>query len=262
MSRPLIAGCRSLVAKLSSLEALLSRANESKSLQDLAHLLKRLEEIVTCSHCHQAYLERRSETGFQDQIVRVQTEVYRSFGLIEKELGRRQPERGSLTRYLSAVSRAALKEAEFLKLDHRSKLLFIGCGARPVSSHALCASFGCQVVGVDLDPECVEGARRYARCLAQSSRLSFILGDGAEIDLTGFSHVIVASLVENKAGVLRNLASGAPPEVRVALRFGEGLHRLMNYPLPEAPIANWRSFSLDPNPRGLYQTLYLSGSPG
>lgn len=248
----------SLVQKLSNLEALLNRANRSACLGDLSRLLRRLESVVTCSQCHEAYSQAWENPDLQQQIDRVQTEACRSFGLIEKELSRRESDRHDVARYLAAVSHSALKEARACAVDHRSRVLFIGCGARPVSCHALATRFGCQVVGIDIDPECVEAATLYARRLAQSPRLHFELRDGAESEVKGFTHIIVASLVENKHRVLNHLAATLQPDVRVAARYGDGLHRLMNYPLPATPFGAWRSLSIDFNPRGLYQTLYLS----
>ena len=250
----------SLASKLESLENLLRAANNSASLTQVNELLRQLEAIVGCEDCHESYDSYDKDNEIEKRIDRVQEQACRSFGLLEKDLGQRKPQAESVARYLSTVSHTARREAQTLGLDHRSKLLFIGCGARPISCHALSTHFGCQVVGVDVDPECIEQAREYAKIVAQESRLSFLQANGREVDATGYSHVFVASLVENKEQVLKNLLAQSDEKVRVAVRFGEGLQRLMNYPLSPLATLDWKLFAHHCDPQALYQTVFLQKS--
>ena len=247
----------SLLNKLTVLESLLKRANDGGRIDDLNLLLQQLEEIVTCGHCHE-YFQQTEQGELQAQIERVQGEACRSFTLLEKNLNDHNPGATSVDRYLNQVSKAALQEAKFLGLNHRSRLLFIGCGSRPTSCHALSVYFGCQVVGIDNDPECIESARDFRETLAQSSRLSFEQADGDTVCSQGFSHVIIASLVKQKADVLSNLALQGDPGLRVAARFGKGLQLLMNFPLPAISKEVWSDVEFDSRHREIYQTAYLS----
>ena len=103
-------------------------------------------------------------------------------------------------------------------------------------------------------------ANRYAKGLVQSSRLSFLASDGCQAELDGFTHVIVASLVEQKADILAHLEEHAPKSIHVGVRFGKGLHRLINFPLPNVSYSGWDSKKMDLDLQALYHSLYLSRS--
>ena len=258
MSASAIQMSHSLQKKLVVLEKLLQKAIEVRSLPELGNFLTQTEKIVTCESCHQAYRGHPNRSTLDDQIDRILSQACQGFHLIEREAAAELCDYAPEGRYIKNVSLSALKEAKTLELNHRSKVLFIGCGARPVSCHALATQFGCDVVGIDNDPECIEMALEYAHGLAQSSRLSFLLQDGCQADLEKVTHVIIASLVEDKANIIEHLGENSDSSTKVCVRFGEGLHRLINYPLPEFSFQPWASSKVDLDPYGLYQSLYIT----
>ena len=121
----------SLEMKLAELERLLKHANDSSSLDELNVFLGQLEKIVTCKRCHADYDNHPAKSTMEAQIDRVLSQANRGFCLIEKEAAKELNDETQAGRYLKKVSKSALKEAKALRIDHRSRILFVGCGARP-----------------------------------------------------------------------------------------------------------------------------------
>ncbi len=260
MKKNVLEMSHSLNRKLSKLELQLATALQSQKLEDLCSVISRLEEIVTCKECRKYYCQCRGSSTLETQLARLQTGACHCIELIEKMTVRTALAQDSVDRYLVNVSQSAVREAARLRLTHRSHVLFIGSGARPTSCHAISAAFGCKVVGIDTDLESVELAQAFSKSLAQSPRLSFQLGDGKDFDPRGFSHIVVASLVKDKHGVLSHLSKTTRGMIPVALRFGEGLHQIINFPLPRIAPQPWKRMEVEFNPGGLYQTVILSGA--
>ncbi len=127
----------------------------------------------------------------------------------------------------------------------------------PLSCHILVRHFGCQVVGIDADPQAIEQGQELTKD-SYRDRLSLEYGLGEQFPAEAFSHIIVASLVPEKEAVLRHLHHSAGPGSKIVCRFGNGLQRLLNYPLKTGPRKKWERLWLLGDMASLYQTLVLS----
>lgn len=242
-----------LLSKLRELDRSLGQSEHPEYLETVLH---QLEHVVSCPRCQQAYNEGDSEL---DRLISsIQSRACRCFSILERSEALKARRKGSFGRYVENVSRALLREAEYLELNSSSRVLFIGCGAMPVSCHVLARQFGCHVVGLDIDPENVQLASKFQAECSDVSRLAFQVGDGCVCRTDGFTHVFVASLVEEKRRILEHLVRNVQPETTVALRFGDGLRRIINYELPNQTWEGWGRVGLISLPQSLYQTLVLS----
>ncbi len=94
---------------------------------------------------------------------------------------------------------------------------------------------GASVVGVDIDPEAVELGRQVATIVA-SDDLDIRLEKTPVQDLAfarEASHVIFSSTVAVKYDLLHKIHSSTRDDVVVAMRCGDHLKSLFNYPMRE-----------------------------
>lgn len=248
----------SLEHKLRLLEADFAGDIDVLGLDLLEKRLQSLREIVGCPHCHKAYSTNWNDTG--EKLLRsLQGRAAASFGILEKAAAEKlTSDYRSINRYLKEVSRTAIRHAEVADISSNSRVLFVGCGALPLSCHVLARHFGCEVVGLDGDSEALERARAITLTGEGRRRLTFVEGRGEEFPAKGFSHVVIAALVPHKEEILTHLFQSADHGCKVVCRFGNGLQRLLNYPLSTGPREEWQRLWLLGDLASLYQTLVLA----
>lgn len=111
-----------------------------------------------------------------------------------------------VNKYLTTLIQSVKDDLKNFGIDYHSKVLFIGSGAFPVSVLTIAKEFGAKVMGVDIDSEAVLLASHVARAFDIETLVSF--SDEKLNSLTFLketTHIIIASLVENKIEVLDQL---------------------------------------------------------
>jgi 2-polyprenyl-3-methyl-5-hydroxy-6-metoxy-1,4-benzoquinol methylase len=247
----------SLERKLRVLHGDFATSCDQTEIDRIEKRLQQLRDIVGCPHCHRTY-----STDWNDEretlLRALQSRAALNFGFLEKSAAEKlSGDYQSINRYLKEVSHTAIRHAEVADVSHRSRVLFIGCGALPLSCHVLARHFGCEVVGLDADSDAVERAKEITRA-GYGKRLTLLQGRGEEFPANGFSHVIVAALVPHKEEILSHLHRFIDPGSKVVCRFGNGLQRLINYPLSTGPREEWQRLWLLGDLASLYQTLILA----
>jgi histidine 2-aminobutanoyltransferase len=159
--------------------------------------------------------------------------------------------------YISTLSRSVKQELEELKIDSDSKVLFIGSGAFPVSALTIASEKSAEVYCVDIDQEAVVMGEKVAEITGLHSLVTF---SGDELKNLAFArkatHVVIASLVKNKLGVLRELKEILPSRTQVVLRYGNGLKSIFNYPLETDLSMDWELKKVN-GKEGIYDTMIL-----
>ncbi len=246
-----------LEKKLSKLKTAFEQETSENDFAALEERISDLREIVNCPRCHQSYTRAWSDS--RENLLRdVQSLAAKSFGLIEKAASYRlSKDHRCINDYLKEVSRTTIRHGEVASFDHRSRVLFIGCGAMPLSCHILVRHFGCRVVGIDADLDAIEQSKELTKNSYQD-RLSLEYGLGEQYPAKGFSHVMVASLVPEKEAILTHLHRSVDPGSKIVCRFGNGLQRLLNYPLKTGPRKEWERLWMLGDLASLYQTLVFS----
>ncbi len=222
---------------------------------DLEKRVQALREIVGCPHCHQAY--RDWGRSLEKLMMSLQERAVHSFGALEKVAAERlSKDYANIESYLEEVSRTTIRHAQVAGVTPSSRVLFIGCGALPLSCQTLVRHFGCEVVGLDTDGEAIQQALSLAGGSCEPG-LTLLQGRGEEFPAGGFTHVVIASLVPGKEAILGHLHRTIDSGTRVVCRFGNGLQRLINYPLHTGPRAEWERLWLLGDMASLYQTMVM-----
>lgn len=179
--------------------------------------------------------------------------------LLEKhQAGHSQKDEIQLSKYIDLLSISLHSEWKCLQIDRESNVLFIGSGASPVSVLAIAQETGAEVVGQDLDKEAVDLAKQATAMNEAESRVTFTYQPLKELAYTKeATHIIVASHVENKHEVLEELRQLANSQVKILIRFGNGLKSLFNYTWREENhLPEWTQSSGSPASQ-LYDTIIL-----
>ncbi len=107
-----------------------------------------------------------------------------------------------------------------------SNFVMVGCGPLPATLlQVLERTRVTRVLGLDVRSEAVRAAATLLSGYAE--RVALLRRDGSDFDYAAWDFVYVANLVENKAGVLAQIARTAPQHVRVVVREPVGLGALV-----------------------------------
>lgn len=143
--------------------------------------------------------------------------------------------------YFDNVESSIEEEFGAFQLTAASKVMLVGSGSFPMTPLYIAERTGASVVGVDVDYEAVDLGQRVIQLLG--SALDITLENTPAEDLL-FSreatHIIFSSTVEAKYDLLHLLHPLTRDDVVVAMRFGDGLKSLFNYPMQEVDPAKWR----------------------
>jgi hypothetical protein len=198
----------------------------------------------------------------QKQAVRLREAAIRALCDLEKHQSKCiEPNELESNNYLFTLIQSVKVELQSFGIDYRSKVLFIGSGAFPVSVLTIAKEFGAKVMGVDIDSEAVILARNVAKAYDLETLVSF--SDEKLSSLTFLketTHIIIASLVESKIEVLDQLKKSMKDDVKVMLRYGNGVKSLFNYPFDYDLSGDWHQRHLiDRN--SIYDIIILEMSP-
>lgn len=143
-------------------------------------------------------------------------------------------------KYLTTLIQSVKDDLESFGITHESKVLFIGSGAFPISVLTIAKEFGAKVMGVDIDSEAVQLSRHVAKAFDSETLVSF---SNEKLSSLAFlketTHIIIASLVENKIEVLDQLKELIKHKVQIMMRYGNGVKSLFNYPFEYDLSEDW-----------------------
>lgn len=159
-------------------------------------------------------------------------EKYRALRLLDGHTG--------AAGYFANVESCIAEEFGALAPSPDSSVLLVGSGSFPMTLFNVAQRTGAPVAGVDIDAEAVELGRRVVRLLGNT--LDITLEDRSIEDLPftkGATHVVFSSTVEAKYDLLHKMHPVTRDSVVVAMRFGNGLKSLFNYPMQAVDPERW-----------------------
>lgn len=163
-------------------------------------------------------------------------------------------------KYLTTLIHSVKEDLKSFGINQQSKVLFIGSGAFPISVLTIAKEFGAEVMGLEIDLEAVQLARQVAKAFDIETSVSFSdekLSSLAFLKET--THIIIASLVENKIEVLDQLKELIKNNVQIMLRYGNGVKSIFNYPFDYDLSEDWNQIQLiERNP--IFDTIILEMS--
>ncbi|SFS52948.1 hypothetical protein SAMN04488601_1011396 [Paenibacillus sp. 453mf] len=134
-------------------------------------------------------------------------------------------------------------EQEFgsFQVSPGSNVLLVGSGSFPMTPLLIAKRTGAQVVGVDIDQEAIDMGRSVLNILGPEYNIRLAQTPPEELEsLEDFTHIIFSSTVEDKFNIMDRLYELTSDQVVVAMRYGEGLKSLFNFPLQEVDKLKWK----------------------
>lgn len=152
-----------------------------------------------------------------------------------------QNENLKITNYFNNIETCIDKEIAIYQITPKSKVLSIGSGSFPITLLLIAKRTGAEVVGIDIDPEAIKLGSQVVGELGSELNVKLeqiSLNDVPNIK--GVTHIIFSSTVELKYKILDELYSVVGEDVVVAMRYGNGLKSLFNYPLQKVDNKKWK----------------------
>ncbi|TYR81820.1 methyltransferase domain-containing protein [Priestia megaterium] len=163
-----------------------------------------------------------------------------------------------MSEYIDQLSVSVRKEMDELHINQESKVLFIGSGAFPTTALTIAKETGAHVMGVDIDGEAIQLARKLTELSGLHSTVKF---SSEELHTLAYAkeatHIIIASLVQNKMEVLNCLKDFVQPATSVIVRYGNGLKSVFNYPFKNELSNEWIQTKTREN-EAIYDTIILN----
>ncbi|MEW9698643.1 SAM-dependent methyltransferase [Paenibacillus sp. SI8] len=160
-------------------------------------------------------------------------EKYRALKLLNGDADR--------TDYFKHIESCIEKEFGSFQVASDSKVLLVGSGSFPMTPLYIARQTAAEVIGIDIDEEAIHLGRRVVEKLGSglNIRLENALVD--QLDATkDATHIIFSSTVANKYDLLDELHPLTNEQVVVAMRYGDRLKSLFNYPKEEVNGRKWR----------------------
>ncbi|MFC5060475.1 class I SAM-dependent methyltransferase [Saccharothrix xinjiangensis] len=152
-------------------------------------------------------------------------------------------------------------EVEFgtFRLTSSSKVLLVGSGSFPMTPLYIAKRTGAAVVGVDIDEEAVELGRRVVKTLGSDLDIRLERSSLEDLAFTGeASHIIFSSTVSVKYALLDSIHPLTRDDVVVAIRYGDHLKSLFNYPMEDVDPRKWKAVEQVLRPEHIFDVaLYV-----
>ncbi|ASB89519.1 nicotianamine synthase family protein [Bacillus sonorensis] len=187
-------------------------------------------------------LERQTSSDLDDLVADLRKksahcvtimEKYRALKLLDGNV--------EITDYFKNIESCIEKEFGSFQIQADSKVLLVGSGSFPMTLLFITKRTGAEAVGIDIDDEAIELGRNVVKKLGNELNIQLENVSVEELSLIkDVTHIIFSSTVESKYDILDQLYPLTNEHVVVAMRYGNGLKSLFNYPMKEADGQKWR----------------------
>lgn len=100
---------------------------------------------------------------------------------------------------------------------------------------------GASVIGIDIDPTAVDLGQRIVKVLAPNEDIEITEQTVDQlVDIKEVTHIIFSSTIPIKYDILEQLYDLTNENVVVAMRFGDGIKSLFNYPSEKTSVDKWQ----------------------
>lgn len=210
---------------------------------EMEHVVGDYSRFVTDRRHHEAWdaLEQESAGEFTRLVVDLRTQSARCAAIMEKYRALNLLHgRAESAGYFENVEACIEEEFGTFQLTSSAKVLLVGSGSFPMTPLLIARRTGASVVGVDVDPEAVELGRQVVATLGGDLGIRLEKTPVEDLAFTGeASHVIFSSTVSVKYELLHAMHASTRADVVVAMRYGDHLKSLFNYPLREVDQRKW-----------------------
>lgn len=143
--------------------------------------------------------------------------------------------------YFKNIEECIDKEFGSFHVTSDSNVLLVGSGSFPMTPLLIAKRTGAEVVGIDIDEESITLGQKVVNTLGAGLkiRLESTLLENLEYAKKA-THIIFSSTVAPKYELLDQLHALTNEQVVVAMRYGDELKSLFNYPMRETDSSKWR----------------------
>ncbi|MGP0580079.1 methyltransferase domain-containing protein [Paenibacillus peoriae] len=143
--------------------------------------------------------------------------------------------------YFKNIEECIEKEFGNFQVNSDSKVLLVGSGSFPMTPLLIAKRTGAEVVGIDIDDEAVKLGQGVLEKLGAGLKIRLKKTNVENLDFTkDATHIIFSSTVANKYDILDQLYPLTNEQVVVAMRYGNELKSLFNYPMKETNHQKWK----------------------
>lgn len=209
---------------------------------ELEVLMADYSDLVTDER-HEAPFTELVSTGAVDELVRdLRAQSARCAAVMEKYRALRLLDgHEASVGYFANVESCIAEEFGAVAPSSTSKVLLVGSGSFPMTLLNVAARTGAATAGVDIDAESVDLGRRVVRLLGRDHDITLAARPAADLPFTrSATHIVFSSTVAAKYDLLHELHAVTRDDVVVAMRFGDGLKSLFNYPMQDVDPERWR----------------------
>ncbi|UUZ84724.1 methyltransferase domain-containing protein [Paenibacillus sp. P26] len=145
------------------------------------------------------------------------------------------------TDYFKNIEACIEQEFGSFQVRSGSKVFMVGSGSFPMTPLLVAERTEAEVVGIDIDEEAVELGRKVTEVLGSGLRIRLEHASVEHLDETKeATHIIFSSTVADKYEPLDRLHSLTNEHVVVAMRYGDRLKSLFNYPMQAVDGRKWK----------------------
>ncbi|MDP4098193.1 methyltransferase domain-containing protein [Paenibacillus sp. P96] len=160
-------------------------------------------------------------------------EKYRALKLLHGER--------EIAHYFRNIEACIEKEFGSFHITSDAKVLLVGSGSFPMTPLLIAKRTGAEVIGIDIDEEAISLGLRVVEKLGAGLNIRLEQTSAEDLDvLKDITHIIFSSTVAAKYDILDQLYILTSDQVVVAMRYGNQLKSLFNYPMKECDRRKWK----------------------
>ncbi|WP_416147601.1 nicotianamine synthase family protein [Salipaludibacillus sp. HK11] len=142
--------------------------------------------------------------------------------------------------YFKNIESCIEKEFGSFQINSESKVLLIGSGSFPMTPLLIARETGAKVVGIDIDNEAIKLGLNVVKRLGSELNIRLEQTTVEDLNFTKeATYIIFSSTVEKKYEILDQLHTLTNQKVVVAMRYGDRLKSLFNYPMKKVNEQKW-----------------------
>lgn len=197
--------------------------------------INELSSFIRNKENHLVFFKNEANKEIPNYVKSIRDFSIKILGIIEKEEARKiLTDKNSCFQYGQDLEFTVKQEIHDYGICSKNQILFIGSGSMPITAFTISKEIGAQITCVDIDEEALNLSKKVAKKLGFSN---ILFEKGIEdLDLSKYSHIIIASLVPFKCEILDKIRKVLPPSTKLILRYGNELKELFNYPICEKEI--------------------------
>lgn len=215
----------------------------TRGAAELEEVMAGYSELVTDARHEVPFLALQRDAPLTaDLVAGLRAQSARCAAVLEKYRALRLLEgRAGAVGYFAHVESCIAEEFGALAPDAGSSLLLVGSGSFPMTLLNVAEQTGAAVAGIDIDVESVRLARRVVEHVRGTLDVTLEARPAEELPFTReATHVVFSSTVPVKYELLHALHEQTRDDVVVAVRFGDGLKSLFNYPMQAVDPERWQ----------------------